>query len=80
MKTTLVIDDTILDKLRRAAAKEGTTISKLVEAALRSFLERRKAPPPKLAPLPVFAGGEMLVDIADREALYRAMEAKDNDA
>ncbi|MBI1948928.1 MAG: ribbon-helix-helix protein, CopG family [Deltaproteobacteria bacterium] len=73
MKTTLVIDDGVLAKLRREAAREGKTISELVEAALRLFLERRP-PAVALPPLPTFKLGQPKVDLADRDALYRAME------
>jgi hypothetical protein len=75
MKTTLVIDDTVMERLRQEAARQGRTISELVEAALRSFLERspKRAPPP---PLPSFDSGGAYVDIADREALYQAMEGR----
>ena len=40
MKTTIVIDDTILRRLREEAARQGKTISELVEAALRLALEK----------------------------------------
>ena len=72
MKTTLVIDDGVMRALKQRAAREGKTMSALVEAALRSFL-RERAKPRKLPPLPVFSSG-LLVDIDDREELYRAME------
>ena len=75
MKTTLNIDDTVMRRLRRSAARQGRTMSEMVESALRRLLDaedRRDAEP--LPPLPVMEGGEMLVDVADREALYRAME------
>jgi hypothetical protein len=75
MKTTLVIDDTVLERLREEAARQGRTISELVEAALRSFLERTPKRGP-LPPLPTFNGGGAYVDIADREALYQAMEGR----
>ena len=73
MKTTLVIDDTIMARLREEAARENRTISEMVEAALRMLLDRRKAPeaPP---PLPRWDSGGARVDVADREALYNAME------
>jgi hypothetical protein len=72
MKTTLVIDDRVMTRLKEEAARQGTTISELVEAALRAFLRkpRRKA---DLPPLPSFHGGVPRVDIADREALDEAM-------
>jgi hypothetical protein len=75
MKTTLVIDDGTFKRLKRAAAQQGTTLSALVEAALRQFLARREAPA-ALPPLPSFDGGGALVDLADREALYQAMEGR----
>ncbi len=76
MKTTLVIDDKIMRRLREEAAKRDTTISELVEAALRLMLE------PKLKqgvrtesrPLAVFDLGGAYVNISDRDALYQAME------
>jgi hypothetical protein len=72
MKTTLVIDDQVMTRLKQEAARQGTTISALVEAALRSFL-RRPRRRTRLPPLPVFDGGPLLVDIADREALDAAL-------
>ncbi len=75
MKTTLVIDEQIMKRLREEAARQGTTISKLVEAVLRCALE---SPPRtgKAPVLPSFDGGGCLVDIADRDALYQAMEGR----
>jgi hypothetical protein len=74
MKTTLNIDDTVMDRLRREAARQHKTMSELVEAALRLlFQTSRQTRKAKLPPLPTFNGGEELVDIADRDALYRAM-------
>jgi hypothetical protein len=73
MKTTLNIDDTIMARLKREAARTGRTMSELVETALRRLLQTRPAPP-ALDALPTFDSGGALVDIADRDALYRAME------
>jgi hypothetical protein len=50
--------------------------SELVEAALRHMLDQRPQKPGELPELPSFAGGRPLVDIADREALYQAMEGR----
>lgn len=72
MKTTLVVDDGVMRALKQRAAREGRTMSELVEAALRSFLAER-AKPRALPPLPVFSS-EILVNIDDRDELYRAME------
>ncbi len=75
MKTTLNIDDTVMDRLRRESARSGRTMSELVETALRQLLQRRSAAP-ELVPLPSFDSGGALVDVADREALYRVMEER----
>ena len=73
MKTTLNIDDGVMMRLKREASRQRRTMSDLVETALRRFFAERRTPP-TLKPLPRFHGGEHLVDIADRDALYRAME------
>ncbi|MDE3243412.1 MAG: ribbon-helix-helix protein, CopG family [Nitrospirota bacterium] len=75
MKTTLVIDDRVMARLREEAARQGKTISELVEAALRLMLQTQK-PKQAIPPLPSFHGGGYLVDIADRDALYQAMEGR----
>jgi hypothetical protein len=75
MKTTLNIDDTVMAALRQEAARRKCTMSELVETALRLLLQSRPDPR-KLPPLPSFKSGGHLVDIADREALYRAMEGR----
>ena len=75
MKTTLNIEDSVMEALRRESARSGRTMSELVETALRQLLMRR----PKsaaLPPLPVFESGGALVDIADRDALSRQMEER----
>jgi hypothetical protein len=73
MKTTLNIDDTVMADLKREAARQGRTMSELVETALRLLLrpQRKRR---ELPPLPTFNSGGRRVDIADREALYDAMD------
>ncbi len=75
MKTTLNIDDTVMADLKREAARQGRTMSELVETALRLMLgsQRKRAAIPQL---PTFRSGGALVDIADRDALYHAMEGR----
>ena len=75
MKTTLNIDDTVMAELKREAARQGRTMSELVESALRMLLRSHRKQE-KLAPLPTFHSGGALVDIADRDALYQAMEGR----
>lgn len=71
MKTTLNIDDSVMARLRREAARSGRTMSELVEMALHQLLQSR---PNEVAllELPSFDSGGALVDVADRDALYRA--------
>jgi hypothetical protein len=75
MKTTLNIDDTVMAELKREAARQGRTMSEMVETALRLLLRspRKRGSVP---PLPSFRSGGALVDIADRDALYEAMERR----
>ena len=73
MKTTFVLDDRVVERLRREAARTGRTMSELVEAAIRRFLDDR-SPAKDLPDLPTFRSGGYLVDISDREALYSQME------
>ena len=73
MKTTLSIDDSVMARLRRESARTGRTMSELVETALRRLLQAKPGTA-ELPPLPSFKSGGAMVDVADREALYRAME------
>jgi Arc/MetJ family transcription regulator len=75
MKTTLNIDDTIMAELKREAARQGRTMSELVESALRLLLRSHRKRE-KLVALPTFHSGGALVDIAHRDALYQVMEGR----
>jgi hypothetical protein len=74
-KTTLNIDDTVMAQLKREAARQGRTMSELVETALRNLFRSQKKPQ-ELPPLPTLHSGGTLVDVADRDALYQAMEGR----
>ena len=75
MKTTLNIDNKVMADLKREAARQGRTMSELVESALRLLL-RSQSRRQKIVALPTFRSGGALVDIADRDALYQAMEGR----
>jgi plasmid stability protein len=75
MKTSLNIDDTVFAELKREAARQGRTMSDLVETALRLML-RSQPRRGRLPALPTFRSGGTLVDIADGDALYHAMEGR----
>jgi hypothetical protein len=75
MKTTLNIDDSVMARLKQEAARRGCTMSELMESALRLLLTAKETPR-SIPPLPAFKSGGPLVEIADREALYEAMEKR----
>lgn len=68
MKTTLIIEDSVMIRLKEEAARTGSTISELVESALRLFFSRAKKAE-DLPPLPTFDSGGSYIDVSSREAL-----------
>ena len=77
MKITLDLDDTIMRRLREEAARRGTTMSALVEAGLWHMLDEGSPCDGEAAALPLLPswhGGRELVDISNRDELYRVME------
>lgn len=75
MKTTLNIDEKVMAQLKREAVRQQRTMSELVETALRSLFQASKKRP-RLEPLPFFQSGGAQVDVANRDALYQAMEER----
>ena len=73
MTSTLPIDDEVMRRLREEAARRGATPEELLDEALRRMLGQT-GEPKRRRELPTFRGGGALVDVADREALFRAME------
>ena len=71
MKTTLVIDDGVMRRIKQEAARRGATISHLVESALRRYVHEVDRAPASSEPsaLPTFAGGRFAVDVSNREVL-----------
>lgn len=75
MRTTLALDDSLLDRAKRRAAEQGTTLGHYVEDALREYLT---APKRGVEPvdLPVFEGGKLHagIDPSANRALYDALD------
>ena len=70
MKTTLNIDDHLMQELKVEAARRGVTMSALVESGLRLVLiGDRIESSTDLPPLPAWNSGGFTVDVADRRAL-----------
>lgn len=79
MKTTLNIDDGVMHRLRKEAARRGVTMSALVEAGLRRVLDERGESGgggTSLPRLPSWSSGGTRVDVASREELYATMEGR----
>ena len=76
MRTTLNLDDALIRAAKRQALERGVTLTKVIEDALRAELTPApSAHEPFRLDLPVGHGRRPpAVDIADREALYDAME------
>ena len=77
MKTTFNIDDALMQQLREEAARRRVTMTQIVESGIRHMIandtdSQEKAK--ELPPLPTWNGGRMLVDISNREELYRIFD------
>ena len=77
MKTTLLIEDAVMRRLKALAGGRGVTLSSVVEDFLRRGLrdaDRVAETAPALVRLPVHSMGRPTVDLADREAVDAAIE------
>jgi hypothetical protein len=76
IRTTLNIDDRLGREAKRRAADRGTTLTAVIEQALRQSFEREDAgAPPRLA-LPTDSGDGLApgVDLADNAGLRDLMD------
>ena len=78
MRTTLDLDEILIRKAKRRAGDEGTTLTAVIEGALRQYLAptrpsgkafRLKLLTKKGRPVPG-------VNLADRDSLYERMEGR----
>jgi hypothetical protein len=78
MRTTLNLDDRLVEAAKRYAAREGTTLTAVIDAALRRFLasQRRTQHGFRLAVRVHSTRARDGVDIEDRDALYDLMEGR----
>jgi len=74
MRTTINLPDGLAREVKLRAAAEGRTVTSLVEEGLRMVLGRSEERPVD-EPLPAYGdpGARFLVDLHDREALWRAL-------
>ena len=77
MKTTFNIDDALVQQLRLEAARRGVTMTHIVESGIRHMIANgadKQKPKSELKPLPTWNSGGMLVDVANREELFRIFD------
>ncbi len=76
MKTTLNLNDLLLTRAKRCAARGGVTLTRFVEDALRAKLaeDDRPKPPFELELVTVHGLAPPDVDVSDREELHDVME------
>ena len=74
-RTTLLLDDNQMERLKNLARTQGKTMTDLINEFIAEGLAARTASKPEQAlKLPVFEMGRPRVNLADREALEAIME------
>jgi hypothetical protein len=78
MRTTLDLDDALVRSAKRRAADDGSTLTAVIEQALREFLAPRRSggKPFRLRLLTKRGRPVPGVNLADRDALYERMEGR----
>lgn len=76
MRATINLPDALADAAKARARAEGRTFTSLIEEGLRTMLSRADEPAP-IEPLPAYGDprGRLLVDLADQDALWAALDA-----
>jgi Bacterial antitoxin of type II TA system, VapB len=76
MRTTLDLDATLIRRAKRRAADEGTTLTALIEGALREYLAPARAAGEAFRLKLLTRKGRPVpgVNLADRDSLYERME------
>ena len=77
MRTTLDLDEPILQELKSRARKEGKTLGRLASDLL-AFAMKGGVSTKRVTPIRTWASKPMAarVDLSDSEALYAAMESE----
>jgi hypothetical protein len=76
MRTSMNLPDGLLAAAKKRAEAESTTVTGLVERALRDLLAKPSAGT-SVEPLPTYdvPQSRLLVDLSDHDALYAALDA-----
>jgi hypothetical protein len=78
MRTTLDLDDRLIRSAKRRAADLGTTLTAVIEQALREHLAPRRSSGKRFRLRLLTKRGRLVpgVDLSDRDALYERMEGR----
>ncbi|HEY8022876.1 MAG TPA: type II toxin-antitoxin system VapB family antitoxin [Thermoanaerobaculia bacterium] len=76
MRTTIRLDEHLLAEAKQRAARDGTTLTVVIERALRESLGRREEQQKKQVKLPAWGEGWVLpgIDLDDSASLLDRME------
>lgn len=76
MRTTVSIDDELLEAARLRALRRGQTLGQVLEAALRRELAAGDEPSAPRPPVPVFTGSGPRpgLDLTSNRALHEALD------
>ena len=74
-RTTLVLEDACMAKIRRIAQNEGRQLSDVVNELLAEGLQRREERKRSGIELPRFAMGRPRINLGDRNALEGLMDS-----
>jgi hypothetical protein len=74
MRTTLDIDDPVLREVRALHEQEGRSMGAVVSELLADALARRRVPRARSAFRWISRPMNALVDLADKDAVYRALD------
>lgn len=75
-RTTLVLEDGCMERVRQLARREGRSMSEVVNELLAEGLQRRRARTGRaLIELPAYAMGRPTVNLGDRNALEALMDS-----
>lgn len=77
MRTTVDLEENTLRRAKALAAQQGTTLSALVEDAVKAVVNRGATPAGAPVELPVLRGGRLRpgVDLSDSAGLAEVMDA-----
>jgi hypothetical protein len=74
-RTTLVLEDACIARVRQIAQREGRQLSEVVNELLADALQRRRSPKRDGFTLPRFPMGRPRVNLGDRNALEALMDS-----